>query len=422
YRFLPLTEGPDAVPAGPEQPSADPAVPLGPAGGDGPVDERCPVRPATGGAPLETDTWRLALRDGDGLPVGLVHRPTGRDLLDPTAPYPLGQLVRLAAAGTAAGPHDRQRIDQLDSRYHPTRTELAEQVPTVRLVGARRTPEGLRVRWRGTGAGLRDLHLDLLLGDAGIAELEVTLDPLPGIAMASLSIAFPFRVDRPAVHYDRQLGWVQPVTDHGPGAANEWLTCQSAVCLTAANGPGVLWATPDAPLFSCGDLVRGRWPDRFGVRTGHLYSYVMNNFWPCNTPPEQPGPARFRYAFTPVGAFDPVTAYRFGRQARLGGLSSEVSPLDRFPAGAPAAHRTGTVLELAVPAQASVSLTGTDRQGELSALVTNLTPERREVTFRPPPGYRPADRAAGADGLVTVALGRYGLTEVTLHRLIEERA
>ncbi|RFU87299.1 hypothetical protein DY218_08075 [Streptomyces triticagri] len=412
YRCLPLSTGAGTVPAGEE--------PAGESAGE-PADERAPVFAV--GERVTSEVWELGLRGSDGLPESLLHRPSGLELLDADAPFALGELVRLTAAGAAdSAPHDRTMIGQLDSRLHPGEpTDLVTDSPSMRLLGARPTPDGVRLRWEGSGAGATGVTLELLLRDTTeTCELTVELTKLPVLDMESTSVAFPFLVPDPTVRYDRQLGWVAPATDHGPGSSNEWLSATSAVTVTAPDGPGVVWSAPDSPLFSSSDLVRGTWPTRFTEANGHLYAYVMNNFWPCNTPPAQPGPVRFRYVFAPLARHIPEAASRFGAEARLGALAQETTLLDRFPEGRSPRFAEGTLLDgLGSLPDCRVGLSAAG-EGRFTLRLANLRADENAVVLRLPYGYRPSDPGAPRpedDGTLRVRLPRYGVVELQLTRL-----
>ena len=184
--------------------------------------------------------------------------------------------------------------------------DLVIETVDYRFVKKKRTFDGVRLRWTGQGPGLADVTLDLLLRNhTDRCDLDVSFVKLPGLDMEAVYLAFPFAGDDPVWRYDRQLGWVEPATDHGPGASNEWMALTHTVTVHST-GAGVWWTAVDAPLFTAGDLVRGRWPERFAVTDGHVFSYLLNNYWPCNTPPTQQGRIRLRYRFGPVGQFDPA--------------------------------------------------------------------------------------------------------------------
>jgi hypothetical protein len=86
----------------------------------------------------------------------------------------------------------------------------------------------------------------------------------------------------------------------------------------------IAWSTPDAPLFTMTDINRGLWPTYLKVTNGHIYSYVMNNYWFTNYRATQGGSFRFCYSITSgkdlnreaLAKFDadtrtPVTAYGY---------------------------------------------------------------------------------------------------------------
>lgn len=417
YRCFPLSDSAGTVPAGQEPAGAETSRTL--ADVQSP-DERAPVRPLAASETVTSEVWEVRLRASDGLPTGLRHQPSGRELLDGDAPFALGELVRLTSAGAAdSAPHDRALIAQLDSRYHRgAPTALVEDRPAMRLLGARSTPDGIRLRWEGAGAGLTGITLELLLRDATeTCELTLRFTKLAVLDMESTSVAFPFLVNDPTVRYDRQLGWVEPATDHGPGSSNEWLSATSAVTVTAPDGPGVVWSAPDSALFSSSDLVRGTWARRFAETNGHLYAYVMNNFWPCNTPPAQPGPVSLRYVFAPVARHVPEAASRFGAEARLGALAQETSLLDRFPEGRAPRFAEGTLLDLGSLPDCRVHLSSAGQDG-LMLRLANLRAEDNEIVLRLPDGHRPPAAGGapqpGADGSLRVRLPRYGVTELPL--------
>ncbi|WP_019547892.1 hypothetical protein [Streptomyces sulphureus] len=415
YRCMPLSTGAGTVPAG-EQPTE---ASSGEQAAVQAAAERAPVRQLSAGENVTSRVWEVKLRDLDGLPTGLLHRPSGRELLDQDAPFALGELVRLTAAGAAdSASHDRTMISQLDSRYGSgAPTPVVEDRPSMRLLGVRNAPDGLRLRWQGSGAGLTDITVELLLRDAAeTCELTVELTKQPVLDMESTSVAFPFLVPDPTVRYDRQLGWVEPASDHGSGSSNEWLSAASAVTVTAPDGPGVVWSAPDNPLFSSSDLVRGAWPTRFTATNGHLYAYVMNNFWPCNTPPAQPGPVHFRYVFAPVAQHLPEAASRFGAEARLGALAQETSLLDRFPEGRAPHFTEGTLPGPGSPADCRVGLSSAG-EGRLMLRLANLRAEENGVVLQLPYGYRPSRPDApqpDTEGNLRIRLARYGVAELPL--------
>lgn len=129
------------------------------------------------------------------------------------------------------------------------------------------------------------------------------------------------------------------------------------------------------------------WPGRFSEQNGYLYAYVMNNFWPCNTPPAQPGRVRLRYVFAAVDRHEPAAASRFGAQARLGALAQEVTPLDRFTGTRRPRLAGGALLDMGDVPDCRVFLSGED-DGLTVRIASLRAGENRDVALRVPDGFR----------------------------------
>ncbi len=415
YRFLPITAALRTLP-----------------GGESTNSQEVTEKPHTDyarpdmDAPITVRGWTLTLDPATSLPRSLVHTATGRELLDPTADVRLGQLIR--AAGRPAEEsqelsslpdvhtHERLRtqfIENYGTGVEPT--PLVEQSPELDFLGVRQTFDGARLRWVGGGNRLEEVRLDLLLrANSDIVDLDVTFTKAACHDMEAVYVAFPFAGAHPALHYDRQLGWVQPALDHTPGASNEWGALTNAIALDTSDG-AIHWSAIDAPLWTAGDIIRGSWSSEFRTDSSHLYSFVMNNFWPCNTPPAQEGTLSFRYRFGIADSFSPAAASRFARTARVGAAIAEILPLDRYVAGGTARYMEGSVLDLGADEDTDVALRqGTDPD-DFALRIVNLVPEARTITLRVPDGLCSTSDEDDA-GSVTVGLQGWGDALVKLTR------
>ncbi|RIQ15902.1 hypothetical protein DY240_23400, partial [Jiangella rhizosphaerae] len=317
---------------------------------------------------LETSRWQVEFDPATGSVTTLTHRPTGRSLLDDAAPWRLGQVlyVRNGPAALTRGDDPHAVTHSGTPHVHPPAPrstlsgrrpvadppELTVTAATMRPVGLRRTYDGWRLRTVGSAPSLPSIEADVLLRDhSDRVDVTVRLTKERELAKESVYVAFPFGADAPRFHYDRQQGWIDPAADHAPGACHEWFTTQYGVVVESApGGPAVAWTSADAPLFTAGDIVRGAWPERFEPAGGSVLSWVMNNYWPTNTPPEQDGELTLRYAFTPLPSFDPVAAGRFGREVRVPAAVSEVTRLDKFDAEPrPLPATSASLLDLGLP-------------------------------------------------------------------------
>ena len=350
----------------------------------------------------------------------------------------LGQVVRAGETPFAAATsnelahpadihgHRRERTLPIENfRYiaDPAPSDLVTESPDLEYVGRKSTPDGMRLRWCGGGVGVDDVTVELLLrDDTGVCDLDVSFTKASCLDMEAVYVCFPFAGTAPVLRYDRPLGWVRPAVDHGPGASNEWGAVTNTVSLQSPEGE-VRWTPLDAPLFTAGDVVRGTWPTSFPPAASHLYSYAMNNFWPCNVPPWQPGRARFRYRFEAAAEFDPAASTRFGRTARVPAQASEILPLDRF---------TQTFAQTGMPAyregRLGLTLSSDDvdvhvRQGHdadrLTVHLTNLRDHEVTFTAQLPVGLRSSgDNRSDETGpkQVVVPIAAFGVAHVELLR------
>jgi len=397
------------------------ALPLGGnAGRPGPPDWQ-PVQ-----SPLRTGRWEVTLDPGDGRVTGLVHRPTGRQLLDPGSPWALGEVL-YASAGEAADRYAQDRLSGPDPLL--PEPDITITPAAVRFTGARRTFDGVRLRACGSAPSLPAVEIDILLRDTcDRIDVTVTLHKERALRRESVYVAFPFAATAPRVRWDRQQGWVDPSTDHTPGACNEWFTIQHAVSVDGDNG-GVVWTSADAPLFVIGDVVRGTWQRRFPGSSATVLSWVMNNYWPTNTPPDQEGTMTLRYAFTPVSGFDPASASRFGREVRTPAAVSEVTWLDKDDTGPrPLGRDTGRLADLGVPGTISASIFPARRADGLLIRLQDLSGEPAAVSLRTPfgPGSsavlcyadeRPVrSLPVGPQGHIDIELTRFGVASLIVSR------
>ncbi len=392
YRFFPLTAMLDTVPGGQTGTNNAPLVAV----------EQSEYRQSGQGDRIKTKAWTIDLNSETRLPQSMRHRHSGREMLDQTTRLGLGQIVRTAKYRLR--PADTQSMTNFEANHHHHRTRiehienfrptsgipitLIEESPDLTFVGIKETFDGVRLRWIGGGVGVNAVNLELLLrDDSSVCDLNVSFLKQPVLDMEAIYIAFPFAGMSPVIRYDRQLGWVDPARDHAAGSSNEWGAITNTIAVDTTEG-GFVWTSLDAPLFTAGDMIRGRWPTDFVPSTAHLFSYVMNNFWPCNTPPAQGGEAHFSYRFELTSAFDAPAAARFGRMARVGLQLNEITALDRYEPDTAPTYLEGQLLNFDADSNTDVQLRQGDDEAVMHLQVTNLIDQDRIVRLQIPSGLR----------------------------------
>jgi hypothetical protein len=151
-------------------------------------------------------------------------------------------------------------------------------------------------------------------------EFSNTVDKLPLLEKDGIHFGYHFELPESKVRVDIPWGVMQLEEDQWPTANRAWMVTQHWIDISNHN-KGVTWCSLDAPLFESGSITANNtagwdgvgdvWPDKI-LPGSTIYSWVMNNHWYTNTPPTQDGTVTFRYRILPHGAYDGVSANRFG--------------------------------------------------------------------------------------------------------------
>jgi alpha-mannosidase len=153
-----------------------------------------------------------------------------------------------------------------------------------------------------------------------------------------------------------------------PTACLDWFTVQQFVEVEAPD-VAIAWATPDAPLVCFQDINRGKWQTKLPFTNGHVYAYVMNNYWFTNYLAGQGGDFTFRFSITSRPKSDPVASARFGWEATYPSLLAvHVQAHETNPNG-PLAQPSGSLIEIAEP---NVFLVSAKKADAGDALVLRL--------------------------------------------------
>ena len=123
--------------------------------------------------------------------------------------------------------------------------------------------------------------------------------------------AFPFAAEQPTIRYECPAGIVNANRDMLPGACLDWFAVQQFVEIETADA-AIAWSTPDAPLVCFQDINRGKWLRSLPMKTGHVYAYVLNNYWHTNYKAGQGGDHSFRFSITSRAKADNTASAQFG--------------------------------------------------------------------------------------------------------------
>ncbi len=257
---------------------------------------------------IENAFYRLTVDPQTGALRSLVDKSENRELLDPSAAYGLNQYLYVSGG-------EGSQILNFTFGTPPANLQV-HTTSSGRILETVKTPFGVRLVVVTQSTNTPSIRSEYLLYDA-IKRVDIhnTVQKLATRAKEGVYFAFPFAAAQPALEFQIQNGWCRPNVDQMPGACREWFTPQNLVHLDDA-GFGIGWATPDAPLVCLTDINRGRWPAHLEIKNGHIYGYVMNNYWFTNYRAQQDGTFQFRFSITSGRNLDRVALARFDADTR----------------------------------------------------------------------------------------------------------
>jgi hypothetical protein len=261
------------------------------------------ARPLTG-TTLESRYYRVVFDPEQGTIASLFDKELGRELVDRRAPYRLNQYLYVSGGKGS-------RIVDLDKSRQPPKLSVAAPHNAV-LRRLDLGPLGQRMIVETSAAMTPRLTSEITVWE-DVKRIDVVnhLTKTLTYEKEAAYFAFPFAARNPVLRYEEPLAIVRPDKDFLPGACLDWLTVQHFVEVDAGDA-AICWSTPDAPLVAPHDINRGQWQTDYRPANGHLYGYVMNNYWFTNYLAGQGGEFSFRFAITSRPKADNAASARFG--------------------------------------------------------------------------------------------------------------
>jgi hypothetical protein len=253
---------------------------------------------------------------------------------------------------------------------------------------------------------------------AGQPQVEIlnTLDKIATTVKEGVHFGFAFNLPANATtRMDIPWGVMNPVTDQLPGANKNWLAFQRWIDVSGDNA-GVTWVGIEASMVEFGTITANLLGDTptFATQLGDtrtVISWALNNHWSGNFWLEQGGIIPFHYAILPHGAYDPVTANRFGLEQNrpLVAVPTTANPVTNpFVA----VDNPRVFVSTLKPAE--------DGSGALILRLRSLSSQTETVNLTWPAGAPSAinsclaDEIAGAASSGTVMLNPYGCVSLRI--------
>jgi len=244
------------------------------------------------GNEMENEFYRVTLNPKTGGIQSIYDKQLGRELVDTNSECDLGELVYVTGGeGTYAVHSDLTNLPPPKFDYHwqtgtgikqingPVFGELASHATADKFPGIT-----LRVRLYH---GLKRLDL--------IYELDKT----ETTNKEAVYLAFPLAMDTSKgglwLEYPDEI--TEPLKDQHTSACRDWYSVQR--WLAESDGDATVELSPlDTPLITLGHMTASTWPRELSLKRGHVFAYVMNNYWHTNYKAEQRGRFVFRFSLT----------------------------------------------------------------------------------------------------------------------------
>ncbi len=281
----------------------------------------------------------------------IVEARTGRELVSDTSAFAFGAVI-----------HDRYAAAGLFN-HASSRLEASER---LELLGSRSLGGPASVRRRTSSAcgevielehhldGVRSVRTTLTLAPgAGHLDLEVRLAKDATTAKESTYVAFPFRMRDPVVRVDVTGGIVGSGIAAIPGSAPHARAMRDWISLEE-DGLAIAWATRDVPLVHLGGLPLPYvpYPPTIDPEPGLVVSWIHNNVWDTNFPPQQGFDRAFRYRIAAAPAEAPGAGPVLAREAGAGLSHPLLAIIARGEPSATGGNAASSLLEVEDPAVA----------------------------------------------------------------------
>lgn len=244
------------------------------------------------GDQMENEFYRVTINPQTGGIASIYDKQLGRELVDSNANYDLGELIYVTGGvGTYAIHSDLEHLPPPQFTDHPQKgvgvtsingpvfgeldsESVAEDFPKITM----------RVRlYRGLK------QLDLIF----------ELDKQETLHKEGVYLAFPFAPDarRGGLWLDYPDEITEPLKDQHASACRDWYSVQRWLAVSDGDDTVEL-SSLDAPLFTIGGMTACTWPRKLDLQRGHVFGYIMNNYWHTNYKAEQGGHFVLRYSIT----------------------------------------------------------------------------------------------------------------------------
>jgi alpha-mannosidase len=247
------------------------------------------------GNQMENEFYRVGLNPRTGGIQSLFDKELGRELVDTNSESDLGELVYVTGGeGTSAIESDLAGLPPPKFAYHWQ--TAAGITATNGPVFGELTSTATNENFPGITLRIRLYH--------GLKRMDLTyeLNKTETTAKEAVYLAFPFALDtrRGGLWLEYPDAITEPAADQHTSACRDWYSVQR--WLAVSDGSATIELSPlDTPLVTLGHMTASTWPRELSLDRGHVFAYVMNNYWHTNYKARQGGRFTFRFSLTSSG-------------------------------------------------------------------------------------------------------------------------
>ena len=242
------------------------------------------------GDAMENEFYRVTLDPKTGGIESIYDKQIGRELVDSNSEYGLGELIYVTGGeGTYAVHSDLSRLPPPKFEYHRQAGAGIQQINGP--VFGELTSHASAENFPGITLRIRLYH--------GLKRLDLVyeLDKTETTAKEAVYLAFPFAMDASKgglwLEYPDEV--TEPLKDQHTSACRDWYSVQR--WLAESDGSATVELSPlDTPLVTLGGMTGSTWPRELSLKRGHVFAYVMNNYWHTNYKARQGGRFVFRFS------------------------------------------------------------------------------------------------------------------------------
>lgn len=248
---------------------------------------------------IENNYYRIEIDEKNNGLSSIFDKELNRELIDSSSEYKLGSFIYELLEKRS----DLERLTNLlrDTVYKPLNKQLI-QFSDFKIVKSESDDIWNSIKCKAQipecaeDSGV-NIEVRLYNYEKRI-ELLYNMRKLQNTDPEGLFVAFPFtNDDNGQLLYEVQGGVVKPGKNQIAGSSADWNTIQNFAAVKSENSQ-IVYSSKDIPLVHFGDINTGRYYYKLNPKNGHIYSWVLNNYWVTNFKASQFGELYWKYQIT----------------------------------------------------------------------------------------------------------------------------